>query len=295
MAGGPSSCGRRPAQSLRLRHGRGLSRAVRASGSTGRVTHFVRDRGRVRRHLLPCGGRSRLHPRFHLTHQADALAVDVAFAGAIAVGVFAFGHGSGAHFNPAVTLGLWSAEAFPARCVPGYPLAQATGATLASLVLLAVYRTVSPGVTLPSQGSAGILPSLLIEFFGAYLLVTTVCGTAVDKRAPAGVAGLAIGGAILLAGLMGVPQAARRSTRPAPSARRSSPGTSPTAGSTSSPPSWEAWRRQTSTGASQAAGGKSSLAGRPIVRRGDARGFGEVPRIVPRHTGVRVLDEPDVL
>lgn len=139
---------------------------------------------------------------FNLGHQVNALAVDVAFAGAIGVGVYAFGHVSGGHFNPSVTLGLYSAGVFPGKRVVGYLLAQLAGASLASLMLKAVYGTVAAGVTSPSMGQLGIWPSLLVEFAGTYLLVSTVYGTAVDERAPKGVAGVAIGGAILLAGLM---------------------------------------------------------------------------------------------
>lgn len=135
-------------------------------------------------------------------HLVSPLTVDIAFGAIIAVGVFAFGHVSGAHFNPAVTLGLWSSGAFPGARVLGYLVAQFLAATLASLFLDIIYGTVAAGVTLPASASQ-IGAAFLVEFVGTYLLVTAIYATAIDQRATKGFAGLAIGGAILLAGLFG--------------------------------------------------------------------------------------------
>lgn len=65
---------------------------------------------------------------------ADWLGINVVFGIAIAIGIYAFGKVSGAHFNPAVTIALWAIGKFPAREVSPYIIAQLIGATIASLL-----------------------------------------------------------------------------------------------------------------------------------------------------------------
>lgn len=69
----------------------------------------------------------------------DAVAISLAFGFAVLVAVYAVGHLSGAHINPAVTLGLAAVRRFPWRAVPGYLVAQFTGALLAALSNWAIF------------------------------------------------------------------------------------------------------------------------------------------------------------
>src|SRR6188508_838812 len=61
--------------------------------------------------------------------------VSLAFGLTVLTGAYALGPVSGGHFNPAVTVGLWTAGRFPARDIPGYVIAQVAGAIVASGVL----------------------------------------------------------------------------------------------------------------------------------------------------------------
>lgn len=140
-----------------------------------------------------------------LTHALSNLEIVLAFAGAIGIGVYAAGHVSGGHFNPAVTIGLWSAGVFPGRRVVPYLVAQVAGSTAASLLLRALFGLVAGlGVTLPAAPRY-LGASFVVEFLGTFLLVYTVYGVAVDRRAAPGIQGFAIGGAIALAGLFAGP------------------------------------------------------------------------------------------
>src|SRR5207253_4365200 len=69
--------------------------------------------------------------------------------------IYAIGHISGAHINPAVTLAFTLTRHFPLRDVPGYLLAQLAGAAAASLVTKGLYGNVAHlGATIPSTAPA---------------------------------------------------------------------------------------------------------------------------------------------
>jgi glycerol uptake facilitator-like aquaporin len=77
--------------------------------------------------------------------------VALAFAFVVIAMIYALGHLSGAHINPAVTLAFWSVRRFPAAEVVPYVAAQCAGAVLASLSLLGVLGPVGRlGATLPN-------------------------------------------------------------------------------------------------------------------------------------------------
>ena len=121
-----------------------------------------------------------------------ALAVSLAFGCAVAVMVYALGHVSGAHFNPAITLGFAATRHFPWRRVPTYLLAQAAGAVAAAFTLrllpgplAAVATQVRPGLGLPT--------AVLVEALASFLLAFVIIAVATDKRVASGAAGLAIG------------------------------------------------------------------------------------------------------
>ena len=123
-------------------------------------------------------------------------AIGISFAIAIIAMIYAFGHISGTHINPAVSVALWATGRFPAKDIPAYILAQLIGASLASFTLVAILgsRAVATGL-----GSTAMFDgvsygqAILCEAVATFFLMLTIMGSAVDKRAPAGFAGLAIG------------------------------------------------------------------------------------------------------
>ncbi|HEX9039236.1 MAG TPA: aquaporin [Ktedonobacterales bacterium] len=104
---------------------------------------------------------------------------------------------SGAHVNPAVTIGLASAGKFPWTDVLGYVVAQVIGAVIGAFAILAVYGVDAAKVGhlgAPALSSGvGLWQGLAGEALGAFILVFAIAGTAADSRTPAGWAGLAIG------------------------------------------------------------------------------------------------------
>lgn len=123
-------------------------------------------------------------------------AAGLAFGFGIVVAVYAFGHVSGAHVNPAVTLGLAVTRKFPWTAVPVYIAAQFAGALLAALTIYAVYpdSAADPplvlGASLPAAGE-GL--ALLAEFVITFLLMVVIMATATDDRASPPAVGLAVG------------------------------------------------------------------------------------------------------
>lgn len=124
-----------------------------------------------------------------------ALAVALAFAFTVAVLVYALGHLSGAHFNPAVTLAFAVTGHFPWRVVPLYLGAQVAGAILASYLLLAVFGSVL-FVVADVDPSMSAWKALAVETLATAMLALVIIGVATDRRASQGSAGLAIGLAV---------------------------------------------------------------------------------------------------
>ncbi|MBW6471371.1 MAG: aquaporin family protein [Methanosarcinaceae archaeon] len=127
----------------------------------------------------------------------DWLAIGLAFGFIIMCMIYVFGHISGTHINPAVTIALWATKRFPTSDVIPYILAQLTGATLGSLCLLAILGTRAAtigglGATAPFEGVT-YAQAILSEGIATFLLMLTIMGVAVDRRAPGQFAGFAIG------------------------------------------------------------------------------------------------------
>ncbi len=111
--------------------------------------------------------------------------------------VYAIGHISGGHINPAVTLSLAVSGKFPWREVPGYMAAQLAGAVIGALgifVTLGKAATVAAGggVTAYNPATTGFGRGLLIEAIGTAILVFVIFGV-IDHRAVPGWAPMAIG------------------------------------------------------------------------------------------------------
>lgn len=136
-------------------------------------------------------------------------AVPLAGGLALACLVVALGPMSGAHLNPAMTVGLAANRRFPWKYAPLYVGAQFLDAVVAGLIAWALYgnkaRSVAGlGATYPTGGVGGG-PVLGAEAIVTFLLVTVVVVVATDKRVPPGVAGLAIGFALAAAILISGP------------------------------------------------------------------------------------------
>jgi aquaporin Z len=118
--------------------------------------------------------------------------ISFVFGAVVAALIYGIGHLSGAHFNPAVTLAFWASGFFPKRRVLPYILAQSVGAIAAStLLLIALGPVAKLGATLPLNGNW--LQSLVLETVLTFILMFVILGSGLDRRAPIGFAGLAIG------------------------------------------------------------------------------------------------------
>lgn len=120
------------------------------------------------------------------------LGISFVFGAVVAALIYGMGHLSGAHFNPAVTLGFWASGFFPKRRVLPYILAQLLGAIAAStLLLISLGSVANLGATLPLNGNW--LQSLVLEIVLSFILMFVILGSGLDRRAHVGFAGLAIG------------------------------------------------------------------------------------------------------
>lgn len=118
--------------------------------------------------------------------------------------VYATGHLSGAHMNPAVTVAFTLARHFPLRDALAYIPAQLVGATAAAGVLYAAWtdKPAQLGATVPSVGAG---QALLYEVVLTALLMFVIMAVATDTRAVGASAAIAIGGVIGLDALFGGP------------------------------------------------------------------------------------------
>jgi MIP family channel proteins len=122
----------------------------------------------------------------------------------IMVMVYATGHLSGAHINPAVTLAFTVTRHFPGRDAVAYIAAQVLGAIAGAVLLLAVW-TDKPGglgATVPSVGTSS---ALVYEIVLTAFLMFVIMAVATDTRAVGAAAAIAIGGTVGLDALFGGP------------------------------------------------------------------------------------------
>jgi MIP family channel proteins len=149
----------------------------------------------------------------------DLLAIAMAWGFAVLAVVYAFGHVSGAHVNPAVTVGLAATRKFPWAAVPAYIIAQFVGAVIASLALWAIFGDASResplllGASVPGEGySNGTV--FLAEVLITFILLIVVMATATDERAESPAVGLGVG-LTIAAGILVVGPVSAASFNPA--------------------------------------------------------------------------------
>ena len=118
--------------------------------------------------------------------------------------IYSIGDVSGLHINPAVTLGFSLKRLFPARWLPSYWIAQLAGATLAGLGLVVLFgsSTAHAGVSTPHVDP---WVAVGIEVFLSWLLVSVILGTADRAHLVGPNAALAVGGTIIMCGLIALP------------------------------------------------------------------------------------------
>ena len=129
------------------------------------------------------------------------LGIPLAFGLAVGVMIYSVGRVSGAHFNSAVTLGLWAGGIFSFRSVIPYWLAQLLG----SMAAIAVLTWMLPGrssfgVTIPS---VPVFAALAWETTLTFFLVLVIMAATLDRRVTWVGAGFVIGGAVMLCSLAG--------------------------------------------------------------------------------------------
>jgi MIP family channel proteins len=139
----------------------------------------------------------------------DSLAIALAFGLTLVAVVAAIGHVSGAHVNPAVTLGLASTGQFPWKSVPAYVGAQLVGGVFGAVGTWIAFG--GPGrneaklaATYPAQG-IGDLQAFVVEILITFILVFVVVSVATDSRAPAAIAPIAVGFALAVGVFIGGP------------------------------------------------------------------------------------------
>lgn len=140
--------------------------------------------------------------------------VAFAFGLTVVTMAYAVGHVSGAHFNPAVTVGLWAGGRFAIADVLPYVLVQVAGGVAAATVLYLI-ATGAPGFDVSagfasngygahSPGGYGLQAALVTEILLTFFFVFVIMGVT-DGRAPKGFAPLAIGLALTLIHLISIP------------------------------------------------------------------------------------------
>ena len=147
----------------------------------------------------------------------DGLSIEsiimIALAHGAAVGlmVYAFGHISGAHINPAVTIPMMITKKISVGDGIGYIIFQLIGAVVAAFSLKAILPEIGAKVNFGTQGgpsellNSSIMAGITVEIILTFFLVTVIFLTAVHKKAPAGIHGISIGGMVFLLHIVGVP------------------------------------------------------------------------------------------
>jgi aquaporin Z len=142
------------------------------------------------------------------------LGVSLAFGLTVLTMAYAIGHISGCHLNPAVSVGLATARRFPAGELPAYIAAQVLGGTAGAGALYVIASgkagfdiasgLASNGYGVHSPGGYSMMAGFFAEVLLTFFFLMIILG-ATDKRAPQGLAPIAIGLGLTLIHLIGIP------------------------------------------------------------------------------------------
>lgn len=138
--------------------------------------------------------------------------VALAFGLTVLTIAYSLGHVSGAHLNPAVTIGLWAGGRITGKDVLPYIAAQVSGAVTAAAVLYiiatgngnTIENFAANGYGEHSPGGYNIVAAVITEFVMTFMFLLVIIG-ATSEKAPKGFAGLAIGLALTLIHLISIP------------------------------------------------------------------------------------------
>lgn len=139
--------------------------------------------------------------------------VALAFGLTVLTIVYSLGHISGAHLNPAVSVGLWMGGRFSAKELLPYIIAQILGGIAAAAILYVIVtgkagqeigNFAANGYGENSPGGYGLVAALVTEIVMTFMFLIIILG-ATDERAPKGFAGIAIGLALTLIHLISIP------------------------------------------------------------------------------------------
>ena len=137
--------------------------------------------------------------------------ISLGHGAAVGLMVYAFGHISGAHINPAVTIPMMITKKISVQDGIGYIIFQLIGAVVAAFSLKAILPEIGAKVNFGTQGgpsellNSSIASGIAVEIILTFFLVTVIFLTAVHKKAAAGIHGISIGGIVFLLHLVGVP------------------------------------------------------------------------------------------
>ncbi len=117
--------------------------------------------------------------------------------------IYAFGDISGAHFNPAVTIGFAFAKKFPWKRVPSYVLIQIVAAIAASYLVSYLFpASETLGATIPT---VDYTRAFVLEFLLTFFLMVTIINVSTGSKEIGPIAGIAIGGVVLLEAMFAGP------------------------------------------------------------------------------------------
>ncbi len=138
-----------------------------------------------------------------LTQALTHLGIAITFGLVVMAMIYAFGHISGAHLNPAVTIAFWIHRDIGAKQAFLYIMTQVAAALAASATLLLLFGNVAHlGATLPRYGWE---QSFALEFILTFILMMVIFGSAVHGKAVRQFAGVAIGGTVGLMAMFAGP------------------------------------------------------------------------------------------
>lgn len=133
------------------------------------------------------------------TQGGNLVAIALAHGLAIGLLVLAAGHISGGHYNPAVTAAMWVTKRIDSATATAYVIAQLLGALVGAAALTLTFRDIERNATGVNLGVPAVGANLssgnafVMEAILTFFLVFVIYGTAVDRRTPKAIAGLAIG------------------------------------------------------------------------------------------------------
>ncbi|KAI3983124.1 hypothetical protein MKX01_030846 [Papaver californicum] len=136
-------------------------------------------------------------------HKVSKLGASIAGGLIVTVMIYAVGHVSGAHMNPAVTCAFAAVRHFPWKQVPFYAAAQLTGALVASFTLRVVlHPTKNLGTTSPTGTD---LQALAMEIIVTFSMMFVTSAVATDTKAIGELAGIAVGSAVCITSILAGP------------------------------------------------------------------------------------------